>query len=406
VSVRWQPLWTWLARTPPSRRTAEVVFRAGARRHLARLDDEAPARTQDRVALGLVHQARRTRFGRDHEFDRLRSTADFRRLVPLTTRAGLWRDYWDAAFPFLEGTTWPGPVAPVPGPPDPDAIPRPVCLSPALQAAHRAGLYTALALAADRLPHVRLLDGDLLLLRDETTALYPDPAALLRARLPGWLRPYARRDATDIAAVADKLTADPVSCIAGPAERIADVADHLRQRRGLKHLRRACPLLAGVLFSSRSGADRARLEEAVGPGVLLLETVFRPAGPVAVEDPRLGGLRLLTNHGVFFEFVPVGVDDPPRLGLDAVQPGVVYELVLTSPAGLWGCRMGRAVCFERTDPPVVRFVSMPAPVRAETPSEKAATTAVTAPRPQSTGTAAVLPEMPAHSPWSALAGRG
>jgi hypothetical protein len=356
--------------------------------------------------LGLVHRARSTRFGRDHDFRRIRTPGDFRRLVPLRSRGDLWRDYWDSAFPYLGGTTWPDPVLPVPGPRNPDEVPRPVCLSPALQAAHRAALYTALALAADALPRTPLLAGDLLLLRDETTALYPDPAALLRQRLPPVPRPYARRDAAAAAAVADKLAGEAVSCVAGPADSILGLADHLRHGRGFKSLKQAWPGLAAVLWNSRGPGARECVREAAGPGVLLLETVLRPEGPVAVEDPRHGGLRLLTDHGVCFEFVPPGAgDNPSRLGLDEVQPGVAYELVLTSPAGLWACRTGRAVCFESAAVPLVGFVEMPAPARPVPRSDPAVMPPVQGPHRQSAGTAAGLPEMPAHTPWSALAGR-
>jgi hypothetical protein len=405
VNGSWRPLWTWLARTPPTRRATEVLFRSAARRHLARLDTVAPARRQFRTLLGLVHQASGTRFGREHDFGRVRTADDFRRLVPLTTRAGLWRDYWDAAFPFLGGTTWPAPVLPVPGPHNLDEIPRPVCLSPALQAAHRAGLHTALALAANALPHARLLGGDLLLLRDETTALYPDPAALLQRRLPALLRPCATRDASELSAVVDKLASRKVSCVIGPAERVVALAEQLHRRTGAKHLRHAWPSLAAVLCGVRGPGARESVREAVGPGVLVLETLFRPEGPVAVEDPRLGGLRLLTDHGVFFEFVPAGSGlDAPRLTLDEVRTGVDYELGLTSPAGLWACRVGRAVRFERLDPPVMRLVEAQAPSRVEVPA--AVMAPVRAPHRQGAGTAAALPETPAHTPWSALAGRG
>jgi hypothetical protein len=405
--LRWQSLWTWLARTPAMRRTAEMVFRAGARRHIAGLDEEPPARRQARVLLGLVHQARGTRFGRQHDFDRLRNVGDFRRLVPLTTRAGLWRDYWEVAFPFLAGASWPGPVAPIPGPRGPDTIPRPVCLSPTLQAAHRAGLRTALALVTDQIPHLRLLDGDILLLRDDMTGHYPDPAALMRERLPSWLRPYSRRDASNVVAVAEKLTSEPVSCIVGPAESVVDIADDLRRRRGVKCLQHICPLLAVVVYSACSTEARVRLHEAAGRGVLLVESVMWPEGPVAVEDHRLSAFRLLTEHGVFFEFVAACADHAsPRLGLNAVQPGIPYELVLTSPAGLWACRMGRAVSFERTDPPAIKFVDMPAaPVLSEACSATAASQLVPAPRPQSTGSLVGLPEMPSHSLLSTFAGR-
>ena len=68
------------------------------------------ARCQKRTLLGLVHKAHTTRFGRDHDFRRIRDIQDFRRLVPLRTPLDLWREYWQPAFPYLDDVSWPGPI--------------------------------------------------------------------------------------------------------------------------------------------------------------------------------------------------------------------------------------------------------------------------------------------------------
>jgi hypothetical protein len=78
-------LWYPLVNTPLARRTAEVFARAAGRRHLAALDRTDIVRAQNRILLGLIHAARGTAFGKDHDFPRIRSTADFRRLVPVQT---------------------------------------------------------------------------------------------------------------------------------------------------------------------------------------------------------------------------------------------------------------------------------------------------------------------------------
>ena len=141
----------------------------------------------------------------------------------------------------------------------------------------------------------------------------------------------------------------------------------------------------------------------VGEGPLLLETAFRPEGPLAVEDPRRDGLRLLPDHGLFFEFVPVEEANQPharRFGLEEAEPGALYELALTTPAGLWACRVGLTVRVERQGPPLVRFVEV-VPAR----SDERFTT-LPAPRPQSADSPAAPPENFVRSPWSVPADRG
>jgi hypothetical protein len=103
---------------------------------------------------------------------------------------------------------------------------------------------------------------------------------------------------------------------------------------------------------------RALFRQELGDGVQLLETYPCSEGFVATEDPRHNLLRLVPDHGVFFEFVPVaelGQDCPTRHTVAEVVPGVQYAVALTTCAGLWSYLVGDTVCFERTDPPLLRF---------------------------------------------------
>jgi hypothetical protein len=390
-------LLSWLADTRLARQVLEVVFQARSRRHLSRLDAQAPGRAQLRTLLGLVHQARHTPFAREHDFRRIRTAADFRRLVPLRSTADFWRPSWQPAFPHLDV---------------------------ALQSAHAAALRTALALVVSARPRARLLSGQLLCVAEDgalTATGNPDGDAesLARQRLPLLLRPHTRLAVTpavqerdgqaDALLLARRHAHDNVTCLVGPCERLLPLVQRVKQLRGAGRLEQVWPNLAAVLPMRRAGPGSAgvaaRLRDEVGEGVLLLETLTRPEAPLAVEDPRQGGLRLLVEHGVYFEFIPSGEADrphPTRLGVEEVQAEVPYELALTSPAGLWACRVGLTVLFERRDPPLIRLV-WPAPVPAARSDSPAL---IRAPHLQSSGTRATLPETLAHSPWSAPADRG
>jgi hypothetical protein len=370
-------------------------LRVRGRRLLTRLDQTDAARAQLRTLLGLLHQARATRFGVAHDFRRIRTAADYRRLVPLTTRARLWRDAWDPALPHLAGATWP-------------ALP-----SAALRAANAAALRTALALALHARPQARLLAGRTVWL-DDDIALSPEPAhptprardAFGPACLPWELRPHASADLDPSA---------PVTCVGGSAARLLKLFEQARYATGRERVTDVWPTLAVVFYSRRPpdpGAAALRAE--LGDGVLLLEVGALREGVFAVEDPRYGLPRLLPDHSLYFEFVPAaeaGRPDPPRLGLAEVECGAPYEIALTSPAGVWACRVGVSVQFERRDPFLVRFVPTPAPV--PTPNE--AVTRGDEPRPGVTGpasrrrtadTPAAPPESFAHNPWSVPADRG
>lgn len=84
---------------------------------------------------------------------------------------------------------------------------------------------------------------------------------------------------------------------------------------------------------------------------------------VAAAGDGAGGMRLLTDAGLFFEFLPAGLLEagrPPRfeaaVGLADVEVGVDYALVMTTPAGLWRYLIGDVVRFDGLEPPRLRFV--------------------------------------------------
>ena len=130
------------------RRVADAVLRVRARREVARFDRLEAARRQRRILLGLVHAAEATPFGRDHDFRRIRTEADFRRLLPLRTPAELRR----AGGPTTVG-------------------------GKLLRQAHAAAWRTALAFVVGARPMARLLSGRLVFL---------DGVAVL----PALVRPY------------------------------------------------------------------------------------------------------------------------------------------------------------------------------------------------------------------------
>jgi acyl-CoA synthetase (AMP-forming)/AMP-acid ligase II len=78
-------------------------------------------------------------------------------------------------------------------------------------------------------------------------------------------------------------------------------------------------------------------------------------GFIAIADRGPGeGLRLIADHGLFYEFVPVGelgTDKPTRHWLGTVEPGVDYAIVLTTCAGLWSYVIGDVVRFVDKAPP-------------------------------------------------------
>jgi hypothetical protein len=295
----------------------------------------------------------------------------------------------------------------------------------------RAALWTALAFVVHVRPRARLFRGRLLLVGGEPsltsgTSLPPGEreAVALRALAP-LLRPYVLgphaadgdTDEERLRRLARRSASERVTCIAGAAERLRRFFTYLRELSGRGCAAEVWPSLAAVLYGDARPGDRILLAEAAGsafgaPPPLLLETCLPPEGPVAVEDPRSGLLRLLTDHGVYFEFVPtaeMNSPQPPRLGVADVEPDVAYALVLTAPAGPWACLTGLTVCFERREPPLLRLVQAQEAAGVLPPTRADAAVLpfpYPPPHPRPAGSPAAHPGTPGHTPSSARAGRG
>jgi hypothetical protein len=424
VPNRWDDLLQWCLRTRYVRQVTDAVFRARCRYTLARFEQQPAVRSQDHILTGLVHRARATRFGLDHDFRRIRTIADFRRLVPLRTPGELWRLYGPSVYPRLDGVLWPGPLGLTSTTPSANGVSRPLVISPSLLRVTRQTLQTALAFVVDTWPAARLLSGQTLIVGDDLPLSLPtkgDSPELRGGRgvpgLPYLLRPYALLASVsggeDVGAalqrLAVKVAGQSITCLVGPGVRLLQLVREIKELTGRARLTEVWPALAAVLYTRRPGEDvGAALRAEAGSRAVVLEVAARSEAVVAVEDPRHDRLRLLHNHGVFFEFVPAGQASQPRpdrLGLDEVETGVAYDLAVSSPAGLWACRAGCTVVFESLDPPLIRFVEARRPLARRTDLAPFMGP-LQPPHPQSAGTRAAPPGTAFHNPWSEPADRG
>jgi hypothetical protein len=296
-----EALHPWLAERRFAQRAAGAVVRRHARRQLVEFDRRDCVRSQSRILRGLVHRARATLFGREHDFQRIRTPADFRRLVPLRISVESLADSGAAD-----------------------------------RECHRQAALTALALADLARPNGRP-DATSVVVRVADGAL----VSWLDASLPFYLRPLVR-------------------------------------------------------FAAEGGSI-ADSDMSLGPAIAL-GSLWHGHGPIGLEDPRRGRLRLLTDHGVFFEFVPaeeLGKERPSRYGLGEVELGAIYVVALTTTAGAWACLTDITIAFERRNPPLLcRVPSTRRPVTIQPPHRQIA------------GTPAVRLEMIGHSPWSIPVDRG
>lgn len=369
-----------LAGQPWARRTGDFVLRQYARRRVRALDQTQAGLAQRDVLLRLVRQAQATRFGRDHDFSRIRSLAEYQNRVPLRTYEAFWQEYWQPAFPNLSNVTWPGPIpylAQSSG--TTSGTTKYVPVSSDMLRSNCVAAFTTMAYFLNAHAEARVLTGRVFFLggstnltrlpRADKPVLAGDLSGIAAREFPALLRAYtfppldlALSEDWDqkVQTLAEQSATLPITVLGGVPSWLLVLFERLRRVTGKSTIQEIWPELRLLIHGgTRFDPYQALFRREIGSdAVRFLDTYPSSEGYVASEDPRYGLLRLIPDHGIFFEFVPVDeldADHPTRHTAANVVPGVQYAVVLTTCAGLWSYLLGDTVCFERRDPPLLRF---------------------------------------------------
>jgi len=371
--------WSALAARPLSR-MVDRAFVSYARRRTRQLERLDVAAIQRATLQRLVYCARHTRFGREHDFAAIRSVADFQERVPLRDYDRFWQEYWQPSFPVLDNATWPGHIpylALSSG--TTTGVTKYLPVSRALLASHQRAARTALAWYRAWYPESLLFTGRLFFLGGSTDlqrqgpshrpVLAGDLSGIVAHAAPAFLRPFVfppRKLALladwerKLALLAEQSSRLAITLVSGVPSWLLALFERLLQITGRHCIAEVWPTLRVVVHGgTRFDPYRPLFQQLIGrPDIHFLETYPASEGFVASEDPRHGLLRLITDHGIFFEFVPVAElqqGRPTRHTVDEVVTGVQYAVVLTTCAGLWSYILGDTICFEKRDPPLLRF---------------------------------------------------
>jgi hypothetical protein len=352
-------------------------FHRYAQRRMRALDRLDPIAVQERTLLALVRRAAATRFGRDHGFAEIRSIADFQRRVPLRTYEDLWENYLKDRYPVFQDLTWPGkiPFLALSSGTTTGAT-KYIPVSRAMIASNRKAAQTMVAADLRARPRARVFRGRIFFLGGSTNLDEPAPGvgqgdlSGIAARTVGpLLRPYTFPPldlALDpnwdrkLAALVERSLKEPITLVSGVSSCLVTLFQRLLERSGKKTVADVWPRLEVVVHGGvKFDPYRETFATLLGsPAIRLRESYPCSEGFIAFGDPATGLLRLLLDHGLFYEFVPVSELDsgrPTRYWLGDVQTGVNYAIVVSTCAGMWAHMIGDTIRFESLEPPLLTF---------------------------------------------------
>jgi hypothetical protein len=326
---------------------------------------------QEATLRSLVRCGRRTRFGREHDFDGAATIAAYQTRVPLRE----YLEFKPRLEQALEGeldVVWPGRPTYWVKTSGTTAGDKALPVTSEALASQRRGGWDALTLAAERVGATRLLGGPMLFLGG-CTALTPigaaglcgDLSGLVARRLPPVIRnlysPGPELAAipdweTRIAAIAQRVAGQDLRLISGMPSWLLILFEHVQRlypgsagALGARWPNLGVFIHGGVAFAPYQDL----FEQTVGRSLERVEVYPASEGFVGLQTERTGGLTLMLDYGIFYEFVPVedlGASRPRRHTVADVELERPYTVALTTPAGLWSYVLGDVVRFTAREP--------------------------------------------------------
>ncbi|NCT93291.1 MAG: GH3 auxin-responsive promoter family protein [Chitinophagaceae bacterium] len=148
---------------------------------------------------------------------------------------------------------------------------------------------------------------------------------------------------------------EPVTSISGVPTWTMVLIKRILDITGKSTLKEVWPSLelyihGGVSFTPY----RDQFRKLIGEGCTYLEMYNASEGFFAAQDnPDEEGMLLFLNHGIFYEFMPIeeyGKPNPLTIGLNKVEPGRNYALVISTNGGLWRYLVGDTIQFTSLTP--------------------------------------------------------
>ena len=324
---------------------------------------------QQRQFERIIRKGATTAFGKEHQLGKVRSYEDFKATVPIRDYEAL-RPWVDRIIKGEQDVLWPGKpryFAKTSGttsgvkyiPLTKDSLPN-----------HFGTARNALFNYYARTGHGDWLDGKMIFLSGspelEMVGGIPTGrlSGIVNHLVPAWLRtnqlPGYKTNCIEVweeklEAIVDETIHQDMRLISGIPPWVQMYYERLLERSGKQYIKDIFPnysmfVYGGVNFEPYRNA----LEKLVGKRLASVETYPASEGFIAFQDqPDKPELLLNVNSGIFFEFVPADEifnENPTRLSLKDVEPGVNYALIINSNAGLWSYNIGDTVQFTSTKP--------------------------------------------------------
>ncbi len=353
-----------------------TMFRWYIRQRLPRIRrfEQFPIDVQDLLFKELIHTAKDTEWGRLYKYDTIDTPAEYRRRVPVNA--------YENIFPYIKrmmygerNILWPGEVkwfSKSSGTTGGGSKYIPVT-EVSLRECHLAGAHDIMATWYEH-NDARLFEGKGLMVGGTFEAFAPYPAthigdvsAVMIHHMPGYMQLFTTPDVQTtltkdfdekITRMAEITPAERVTTLMGVPTWNIVLFRRILEMTGKENLLEVWPdfqlyMHGGVNFEPY----RHQFREFFPDDKVAYLNIYNAsegffAAQLENEAPE-GDMTLLLDNGVFYEFLPKSEwhkEEPEAIGLEDVEIGKDYAIVISTNAGLWRYVPGDTVVFTSARP--------------------------------------------------------
>jgi len=342
------------------------------RKHQIELFLKYPTDVQEEVLFKLINIAKETEFGKTHQFNHIKSYADFTKHVPIQK--------YETFEPLIESCRkgeqnllWPSKIkwfAKSSGTTNAKSKFIPVS-DEAIEFCHMKAGKDMLCLYINNNPDAKLFTGKSLRLggsasvHKDSDSYFGDLSAIIIENMPFWadVSSAPKQEValmteweTKMEAIINETIHENITSLAGVPSWMLVLLNKVLEKTGKDNILEVWPNLevyfhGGVNFNPYKEQYKKIIPK---KDFRYYETYNASEGFFAIQDKNNSDeLLLMLDYGIFYEFIPMDSfngENSKAIPLSKVQKNINYAIVITTNAGLWRYLIGDTVKFTSTTP--------------------------------------------------------
>lgn len=341
-----------------------------AKNHIQRAESykKNAVEDQEKLLLNLVKNAENTAFGKNHQFNQIKSVEDFQSQVPISDYENL-KPYIDKIKNGEKDILWQGKPKYFAKTSGTTSGAKYIPISKEGMPYQISAAQSALFHYIDKKNNADIVVGKMIFLQgspelQENNGIktgrlsgivaHHIPNYLQKNRLPSYQTNCIEDWEMKVDKIVQETERENMTLISGIPPWLIMYFEKLIERNG-KKIKELFPNLQLIITGGVNYEPyREKMEFLLGEKVDIVQTFPASEGFFAFQDDYENeGLLLLTNHGIFYEFVPLedfGKPNTKRLPLKDIELNKDYALILTTNSGLWAYAIGDVVRFISKNP--------------------------------------------------------